>query len=126
MRKALTIMQLLQLKVKYNRHFLEWQKKNQLKVHEEVFGFYTLEYTTADSIVLTLKDILLQLSMSISNCRGQCSDSASNLCGIRSGVSTQISDMELRSLCTHCHGHALNLAIKGIKVMADSLDKVYE
>ena len=50
--------------------------------------------------------------------------------GSKSGVSTRILDLEPRALYTHCYGHALNLAtqdaLKGIKVMKDVLDTVYE
>jgi hypothetical protein len=50
--------------------------------------------------------------------------------GSKSGVSTRLLDLEPRALYTHCYWHALNLAaqdtLKGIKVMGDSLDTVYE
>ena len=50
--------------------------------------------------------------------------------GSRSGVATQILDLELRALYTHCYRHALNLAtqdtLKGINIMQDVLDTVYE
>ena len=50
--------------------------------------------------------------------------------GSKSGVSTRLLDLETRALYTHCYGHALNLAtqdaLKGIKVMQDTLDTVYE
>ena len=51
--------------------------------------------------------------------------------GARSGVSTQITNIEPRALYTHCYnGHALNLAtqdaIKGVKIMADTLETVHE
>ena len=59
-------------------------------------------------------------------CRGQCYDGASTMSGSRSGVSTQIAGIEPRALYTHCYGHSLNLAtqdaIKGVKLMADTLE----
>lgn len=99
-------------------------------VHEEVIGLHSLESTSADSIVFTIKDILLRLNLRIDHCRGQCYDGASAMSGVRSGVSTQIAGSEPRALYTHCYGHALNLAtqdaIKGVKLMADTLETVYE
>ena len=50
--------------------------------------------------------------------------------GSKSGVAKRILDLEPCALYTHCYGHALNLAtqdaLKGIKVMEDTLDTVYE
>ena len=101
-----------------------------LDVHEEVIGIHSLESTSADSIVSTVRDILLRLNLRINNCRGQCYDGASSMSGSKSGVAKRILDLEPRALYTHCYGHALNLAtqdaLKGIKVMEDTLDTVYE
>ena len=46
-------------------------------VHEEVIGLHSLESTSADSIMSTIKDILLRLNLRMNNCRGQCYDGAS-------------------------------------------------
>lgn len=101
-----------------------------LQVHEEVIGLHSMESTSAESIVATIKDILLCMDLKMDNCRGQCYDGASNMSGVRSGVATRISAIESRALYTHCYGHALNLAtqdtLKGIKVMECTLDTVYE
>ena len=101
-----------------------------LGVHEEVLGLHSLESTSAESIVSTAKDVLLRLNLRINNCRGQCYDGASSMSGSKSGVATKILDLEPRALYTHCYGHALNLAtqdtLKGIKIMQDVLDTVYE
>lgn len=101
-----------------------------LDVNEEVIGLHSLESTSADIIMLTIQDILLRLNLSINNCRGQCYDGASNMSGVRSSVVTRLAVLEPRSLYTHCYGHALNLAvqdaIKGTKVMPDTLSTVYE
>ena len=103
---------------------------DQWDVHEDVIGLHALESTSAASIVFVIKDILLRLNFRIDNCRGQCYDGASTMSGGRSGVATQIADSEPRVLYTHCYGHALNLAtqdaIKGVKLMADTFDTVYE
>ena len=89
-----------------------------------------MESTSADVVVTAIKDILLRMNLTINNCRGQCYDGGSNMSGARSGVATRLTDLESRALYTHCYGHALNLAIqdvvKGVKVMEDTLDTVYE
>ena len=97
-----------------------------LDVHEEFVGLYSLESTSADSIVSTIKDILLRMNLSLDNCRGQCYDGASSMfrcCKKDHGL-------EQKALYTHCYGHALNLAtedaIKHSKVMEDCLDTTYE
>ena len=101
-----------------------------LNVHEEFVGLYSLESTSADSIVSTIKDISLRMNLSLKNCRGQCYDGASSMSGGRSGVAKQIMDLEHKALYTHCYGHALNLAaqdaIKHSKIMEDCLDTTYE
>ncbi len=101
-----------------------------LEVHEELIGLYSLDATTADVLVATIQDVLLRMNLSINNCRGQCYDGCSSMSGSRSGVATRLSALEPRALYTHCYGHALNLAIqdviKGVKIMGDTLDTVYE
>ncbi len=54
-----------------------------LNVHEEFVGLYSLESTSADSIVSIIKDILLRMNLSPKNCRGQCYDGASSMSGGR-------------------------------------------
>ena len=73
---------------------------------------------------------VLRMNLSVSNCRGQCYDGASNMSGHRNGVSTQITAEESRALYTHCYAHSLNLAvsdaIKQSKMCQDTLDTAYE
>ena len=101
-----------------------------LEVHEEVLGLYSLESTNADTIVSTIKDVLLRMNLKLCDRRGQCYDGASSMSGSRSGVATKILAEESKALYTHCYGHALNLAtqncLKGIKIMQSTLDTVYE
>ena len=85
---------------------------------------------TADSLTFHIKDALLRLNVQLSQCRGQCYDGATNMSGIRSGVSTQIIKEEKRAVYTHCYAHALNLAIgetiKHSKVCCNALDVAFE
>ena len=91
---------------------------------------YSLESTSAESVIFTIKDVLLHMNLRIENCRGQCYDGASSMSGQKSGVAKMMMDLQHRTLYTHCYGHALNLAaqdsIKHIKIMEDTLDTTYE
>ena len=51
-----------------------------LEVHEELIGLYSLEPTSADIVVTAIKEILLRVNLTINNCRGQCFD------GVRSTI----------------------------------------
>ncbi len=53
-------------------------------------------------------DCMLRMNISLSNCRAQCYDGASNMCGVRNGVSTQIASEEPRANFVHCFGHAFS------------------
>jgi len=81
-------------------------------------------------LVSVLKDVLLRLNLSLTNCRGQYYDGAANMAGIRTGVATQISQCKQRAIFTHCYGHALNLAaadtMRQSKVLCSALDIVGE
>ncbi len=88
---------------------LRWVNNN-FQPFEEFIGLIDVESITANNLVACLKDCLLRMNISLSNCRAQCYDGESNMCGSRSGVSTQISDEEHRAILVHCFGHALNLA----------------
>ena len=84
----------------------------------------------ADILFSTIKDVLIRLNLSFTRCRGQCYDGANNMRGAKNCVSKQIMDIESRALYTHCYGHSLNLAagdaIKGCKVLQDTLDITFE
>ena len=82
-----------------------------------------MDSISAESIIRTIEDILLRLSLSLQNCRGQW---ASSMAGCKTGVSTTILRKEHRALYTHCYGHALNLAVqdavKANVILRDALD----
>ena len=85
---------------------------------------------TADLLTYHIKDALLCLIVQRSQCRGQCYGGATNMSGIRSGVSTHIIKEDKRTVYTHCYVHALNLAIgetiKCSRVCCDALDVTFE
>ena len=52
-----------------------------LVTHEELVGLYAVDNITSETLVNSLKDVLL---------RGHCYDGANNMVGCKSGVATQI------------------------------------
>ena len=57
---------------------------------DDIIGLHHVESIKADVLVACLKDAMLRIKLSISKCRAQCYDGASNMCGVRNGASTQI------------------------------------
>ncbi len=108
---------------------VRWVDEN-FDVFEEFLGLYSLQTTTADSIVSAITDALLRFQISINKVRGQCYDGCSTMAGVQGGVATKIQQMEPRAVFTHCYGHSLNLAVsdtvKKSVIMRDCLDTCYE
>ena len=44
----------------------------------------------ADSLTFSIKDVLLQTALPVSNCSGLCYDGASNMSGAKNGVAKQL------------------------------------
>lgn len=59
---------------------VRWVDEN-LEVFEEFLGMYSLQATTADSIVSAITDALLRFRISISKVRGQSYDGCSTMAG---------------------------------------------
>ena len=104
-----------------------WLDAN-LTVHEEFVGLYKTDSIDAKSLLAIIKDVLVQLGLSIENCHGQCYDGASTMSGLKSGVAKMITDEEPHAVFTHCYGHALNLAVgdtvKQCSIIKSALDMV--
>ena len=98
-----------------------------LEDHEDFIGLYEVDGIDANSLV---HDTLLRMGLSLSQCRGQCYDGASNMSGSKGGVAAQLLAEEKRAVYTHCYAHALNLAvgrtIKESKICCDALDVAFE
>ena len=64
----------------------------------------------------------------IQRARGQCYDGEAAKAGEKTGVATQIKNINGKCLYAHCYGHASNLAvadaIKSVQCISDSLDTV--
>ena len=91
---------------------------------------YNVGTIDSNTLVATIEDVLLRMNLKLTQCRGQCYDSESNMVGSKNGVATQLLAKEKRAVLTHCYGHALNLAVgdsmKQSKVCRDALDTAYE
>ena len=59
---------------------------NSFDAHEEFIGLYKVDETSANTITNALSDVLQRMNLSVSNCRGQCYDGASNMSGVRQGT----------------------------------------
>ena len=109
--------------------FIRWVTDD-LQVHEDFVGLYSVPSIAADMLVSVIKDVFMRMNLRFDKVRGQCYDGASAMSGKRRGVAKQISDIEPRAVFTHCYGHALNLAasdtIKSLKVMKDALETTHE
>lgn len=88
----------------------------------KTIGLHHVNNITSDTIVHVLTDTICRMNLSMSMCRRQCYDGASNM----KKVSKEIKTIEPKALYLHCYGHSLNLAVsdtmKEVKPMADALD----
>ena len=96
----------------------------------KTFGFYNIPNVASDTIVSAIKDSLIRLQLSLSQCRGQCYDGASNMRGKKSGVAKKIQECEQKDLPTHCHGHSLSLGVQdatnNCKLLSDTINNTNE
>ena len=76
-----------------------------LVTHEELVGLYAVDNITSETLVNSLKNVLLRMGLSVQNCRGQCYDGANfnNMIGSKSGVATQNNPKKE----TPCHPYSL-------------------
>ena len=61
---------------------------DELEPHEDFIGLYDTPAVNATNIVNIIRDVLLQLNISLDDCRGQCYNGASVMQGVRNGVPT--------------------------------------
>ena len=94
---------------------------NTLTDHEDVVGLYNVGIIDSGALVTTAKDVLLCMSLKLTQCCGQCYDGVD----IKKQLNYVLA-MEKRAVLTHCYGHASNLAVGGSmkqsKVCRDALD----
>ena len=84
----------------------------------------------AFTLATILKDVLIRCNVSLSNCRGQAYDGASNMAGHLNGVAAKITREEPKALFVHCLAHSINLCLqdcaKLCKCVKDALGLVNE
>lgn len=101
-----------------------------LEAHEDFIGFYQIPNIGAGTITSVIKDALIRLQLSLSRCRGQCYDGASNMLGKRSGVAQKFLECEPKAHPTHCHAHCLSLGVKDTtknsKLLSDTMSNANE
>ena len=95
---------------------LRWVDQN-LHDHKNFIGLYQVNGITADTLTDSIKDVLLQLQIDLSMCRGQCYDGASNMSYIKNSVAAQITSTEKWAVYMHCYAYALNLAFRYSNIM---------
>ena len=91
-----------------------------LVTHEELVGLYAVDNITSETLVNSLKDVLLRMGLSVQNCRGQCYNGMNNMVGSTSGIATQIQKR------TPCHPYSLlwTLDIKIAEIFAKTRQNV--
>ena len=89
--------------------FCLWPVDENLNAFEDFINFYLLENIKSDTIVYVIKDILIRMNLSLSNCRGQTYDGASNMMGKKSGVLTHILAEQPKAVDIHCQRHSLRM-----------------
>ena len=108
---------------------IRWVTKD-LEVEEDFIGLVPLERAPADVTAAATNDVLMKLSLPISNANTQCHDRCSTVVGSKKGVATIIKQSQPNCLLIHCCCHALNLAvgdaIKNVLVLKESLEDPYE
>ena len=84
----------------------------------------------AETIVTAIKDTLARLGLSLTNCRGQCYNGASNMLGHKMGVAERIQEVEPKAHPTHCYAHSLSLSVKDMtcncQLLSQTMDIVKE
>lgn len=108
---------------------IRWVDKS-YEVHEDLLGVKELPNTKAVTIYQEVKDVLLRCSLSITQCRGQAYDGASNMSGIRNGIQALFKQEEPNALYVHCLAHSLNLCVQDVskmcKLLRNTLDFIHD
>ena len=74
---------------------------NNFEAHEEFIGMHEVDSTDASTLYQMIKDVLLQLNLSITKARGQYYNGATVISGCRSGVAKRIMNVESKAICIH-------------------------
>ena len=84
----------------------------------------------SDTIVVAIKDIISSFNLKFEFCYSQIYDGVSNMVGKKSGATSQILAIQLKSLLTHCFWHSLSLSIKDLtshcKILGNVMGTIME
>ena len=100
----------------HNEHVsitIRWKDGN-YGIHEDTLCLIQLPKTKAQTIFGVIKDVLIQCSLLISQCRGQAYDGAYSMSGVRNGVQALIKGEQSKALYVHCLAHSLNLCVQEV------------
>lgn len=103
---------------------------NSYNVREDPVGLFKVPNTTAETLFIIIKDILIRCNLPLSLCRGQAYDGAANMQGKRTGVATRLREEQPAAIPVHCFTHCLNLCLQDasrkLVYVRDALDTVRE
>ena len=83
-----------------------------LVVHEDFIGLYSVDSTTGAQLAEIAKDVLKRLNLNISMARAQTYDGAANMAGKHNGCGTILKKDNPLLLHFHCQAHAANLVVQ--------------
>ena len=92
-----------------------------LNAFKDFRGFYLLENIKGGTIVHVIKDILIRISLRLSNCRGQTYDWAPNMMGKESWVLTQVLAEQPNTFAINCQRHSFCPSVKSVAKECDIL-----
>ena len=82
------------------------------------------------TIVVSIKDVLLHMNLGIQDARVQCYDGCSTMNWNQNGFAAQVKKLNEKCLLMYCYCHSLNHAvgdkIKSIPLLKDTPDMAYE
>ncbi|XP_022180747.1 zinc finger MYM-type protein 1-like [Myzus persicae] len=95
------------------------------KLDQSFLGFYTIDHHGAEDYTNLIINVLSQLGLDISKCRGQGYDGAKVMSGIYSGVQKRIQDIVPNAHFVHCCAHNLNLVICDSAKSSDTVRRFF-
>ena len=81
------------------------------QIREEFVDFIEMDRITGEALYEAISNFYQNHSLSLQELHGQCYDGASNMSGVRKGLSGRILEQSKKAFYTHCTSHALNLCI---------------
>ena len=81
------------------------------QIREEFVDFIEMDWITEEALYGAISNFYQNHSLNLQELRGQCYDGASNMSGVRKGLSGRILEQSKKAFYTHCSSHALNLCI---------------